>query len=444
MRIVCLGAGNVGAELAKSLAADKHEITVIDQDQERLSALEAQTDTRTLCGNAGSLMVLEAGEVGTADLVLCVTGNDETNMLSCLLSRSLGATRSIVRLKNQEYLSGRRYFYRKILGCDFFISPEELASEEICKVIREQPTTAVETFADGRVQVRRLRLEEESQVLGKKLQDLNLPNLCLIVAIFRQNEILIPTGQTILQSEDHVLVAGASQGFEEILQFFGGKKIETKNIIIIGGGEIGFGVAQKLEALNFKFRLIEQDVNRAKEISDRLSTATILHGDGMSADLLKEERVDSADVLVAACKEDEKNFIICQLSREMGIPKTVAVVEKADYVPLFQKLGVDVTVSPRLIAAQRLSQYVKMETFHSLAVLEEGKAEVFEIEAKEKSKIVSKPLSKLGFPEGCVIGVLVRGKEVIVPRGDTLIEPRDRVIVFTLVSLIPKIKKYFS
>jgi len=185
MRILCLGAGDVGSQLAKTLTDSGHDLTVVDENPEKLQALENQSDLRTLCGNVASLAILEAAGMAQTDLALCVTAHDEVNMISCLLARGMGVANVIVRVKNPEYLAGRRYFYRKVLDCDFLFSPEELASEEICKVIQEHHSIAVENFADGRVQMRKIRLEAKSKLEGKKLRELNLPPLSLIVAVFR-------------------------------------------------------------------------------------------------------------------------------------------------------------------------------------------------------------------------------------------------------------------
>lgn len=434
----------MGCELAKTLVEEGHQLTVVDQDAEKLEMVENQADLKTLCGNAANMIVLEKAQVFSADLVLCVTADDEVNMLACLLSRGLGAKRVVVRVKNPDYLAGRRYFYRKVLGCEFFISPEELASDEICKVVQEHSTLAVETFADGRVQMRRIRMEDEMLVVGKKVHELAMPELSLVVAIFRDDEIIIPSGETEILKGDQILVIGASENVDDVLKVFGSKHPPAKHVVIVGGGEVGLSVARKLSSRSYTLTLIEQDAEQALYLSEALPKVTIIKGDGMSVDLLKEERVDKADVLISACKEDEKNFIICQLARQLGVPKSIASVEKPDYINLFQKLGVDVSVSPRLVAAQRLIKYVKRQQVHSLAVLEEGKAEVLEFEVSETAKACGKKLSKLGMPKGSVLGIIVRGSEIYIPRGEAVIEPKDRVVVFTLEKNIPKIVKLFS
>lgn len=444
MKILIIGAGEVGQHLAKMFCDESHDIVVLDLDRSRLDRIEESLDLRVVEGHAAAAGVLERAGAWGADLVLAVTNSDETNMLAAYFAKVQGAGRTIVRIKSADILEYHRHFYKRTLGFDSILVPNELCAQEIIELIRARQAVAVENFADGRIQMRQVQLPEKSPWVGQTLSKIKMPKQTLVTAIIRGREILIPNGGSEIRAEDELLVVGRAEAMDEMEKFASRRRTETHLVIIVGGGELGLSVAQALEHSEIRVKLLEEDRARAEFLSAELDNVTVVHGDGTDQGLLKEMGADHADVFVSACGEDEKNLMSCQLAKNLGAKKTIALVKKPDYVSIYQKLGVDAAISPRLLVAQKILRYVRSGAIATIAVIAEGKAEVIEMKAMPESKVTTAPLAKLGFPRGAVIGSVVRGREVFIPDGEFQVQAEDDCIVFTFLDTLPQVEKFFS
>jgi len=444
MKIVIIGAGEVGTYLARVLSDEHHEIVMVDLDRSRLNDLEDSIDIKVVEGHGSAAGVLERAGAWGADIVLSVTNDDDVNMLSAYFAKHQGAKNAIVRIKGGDHLRFHRHFYKKVLGFDSILVPNELCAQEIVELVRARQAVAVENFADGRVQMRQVQVTEESRWANQKLSKVKMPRQTLVAAIIRGREITIPDGNSEILAEDELLIIGHTSAMDE-LQKFGGRRQRGANfVVIVGGGDLGLDVATSLEFSDIKVRLIEEDRKRAEDLSEELDEVMVLHGDGTDVKLLKEVGADHADVFISACGEDEKNLMSCQLAKNMGAKKTIALVKKPDYVDIYQQLGIDAAISPRLLVAQMILRYVRSGAVSSIAVIAEGKAEVIEIQAVPGSKVVSGPLSKIGFPRGAIIGSVARDEQVFIPDGEFLVQPHDSCIIFTFLENVPLIEKFFK
>jgi len=443
MKVLIIGAGEVGQHLARVLSQDNHQIVMVDNERSVLDWLDESLDIRVVEGHGASAGVLERAGAWGADIVLAVTNDDEVNMLAAYFAKVQGAKRAIVRLKGGEYLRFHRHFYKKSLSIDAILVPNELCAQEITELVRTRQAVAVENFADGQIQMRQVRVTEKSPWAGHKLKKVKMPKQTLVAAVIRGREITIPSGDSEIHLDDELLIIGHVDAMGELGKFGGRRSKDANLVVIVGGGELGLSVARSLEYSDIRARLIEEDRDRAEALSEELENVTVIHGDGADVDLLKEVGVAHADVFIAACGADEKNLMSTQLAKNLGAQKAIALVKKPSYVSIYHELGVDAAISPRLLVAQNILRYVRSGAIASIAVIAEGKAEVIEIAAMEGSKITRGPLHKLGFPRGAIIGSVVRGSKVVVPTGEFQIKPHDSCIVFSFVENLPQIEKFF-
>ena len=444
MKILIIGAGEVGMYSARVLSQENHQIVMIDENRSRLDWIEESLDVQVVQGHGCAAGVLERAGAWGADIVLAVTNNDEVNMLAAYLAKLQGAKRTIIRIKGGEHLRFHRQFYSNSLGFDTVIVPTELCSEEIAELVRSKQAVAVENFAHGQIQMRLIQVEKKSPWANLKLSKVKMPKDTLVAAIIRGAEIMIPNGDSEIHPDDELLLIGNTGSMNGIDKIGGKKKDHPNLIVIVGGGELGFSVARSLEYSDLRVRVIELDRGRAEALSEELDDVVVFHGDGTDMNLLKEVGADHADVFVSASGKDELNLISAQLAKTMGAKKTIALVKKSDYVSIYQKLGVDAAISPRLLVANKLLSYVRSGAISSIAVIAEGKAEVIEMKAMADSKVVSAPLMKLGIPKGAIIGSVVRDNKVYIPDGGFQIQPDDSCIIFTFLETLPQVERFFK
>lgn len=444
MKILIIGAGEVGQHLARVLSHENHEIVMVDRDRTRLERIEDSLDIQVVEGHGCSAGVLERAGAYGADIFLAVTNDDEVNMLAAYFAKVQGAKHTIVRLREHEHLRFHRRFYSQALGFDSILVPNELCAQEIIELIRTRQAVAVENFADGKIQMRQVQVDGKSPWADKKLARIKMPRQTLVTAVIRGSEIMIPYGETEIKVDDELLIVGKTEAMGELDQYASRRKHGPELVVIVGGGELGLSVAHSLDYSDIRVRLIEEDKARAEEISEDLDSVMVLLGDGTDVGLLKEVGADHADAFISAAGEDEKNLMSCQLAKNMGAKKTIALVKKPDYVNIYQQLGIDAAISPRLLVAQKILRYVRSGAVTSIAVIVEGKAEVIEMRATDGSKITSAPLARIGFPRGAIIGSVVRENEVYIPDGEFQVRENDSCVIFTFLSNLSQVEKFFK
>ncbi len=437
MNIVIVGLGAVGSHLAKVLSSEGHAVTVVDADHHRLRRVSELLDVQTVHGDGSRPDTLDRAGVDAANLLLAVSNDDNVNMLTCLFGKRIGAKTSVLRVKDLRPFHGFRTFFRKNLMFDLVLSLEDLAAEEIVKTLRQNQALGIENFADGKVQLRRLRLADDSVLVGVPLRELKLPGGVLIAAVDRAHEVVIPGGDDTMAPGDEVFVVGEPKSIAVFEKKSGIKSTALRSVVLFGSSGVAVHVCESLARSGAHVKLIVDDRARAEEISGRLKNVVVLHGEGTDLGLLQEEHVGDADAFVGVSDADEVNLMSCQLARSLGVPRTAALVQKPDYVSIYEQLGVDVAVSPRLLCANRILSFVRSGSVSTIATIEEGKAEVFELEIRPGSRLVGRTLAQAGFPRGCVVGAIAREDgDVLIPRGDTPLVAKDNLVIFALKGVI--------
>ena len=388
---------------------------------------------QAVLGDGSRPDVLDRADADTADLLLAVSNDDNVNMLSCLFGKRIGAKRTVLRVKDMAPFRRFRTFFRKNLMFDQILSLEDLSAVEIVKTIRQNQAVGVENFAEGKIQMRRLKLNEESSLIGVPVKDLKIPSGMLITAIDRDHEIIIPGGNDVIQAGDEVLVLGDPKAIATFEKKTGVRATYLRDVVMYGSTGIVVHVCEALRRLHVNARVIVPNRDDAERIAARLEGPVVLHGEGTDLNLLKEEHVGDADAFLGLSEHDELNLMSCQLAASLGVKRTVALVQKPDYVTIYEQLGIGVAVSPRLICTNSILSFVRSGTVGAIATIEEGKAEVLQLEVKPGGKLVGRSLQEAGFPRGCVVGAIARENgDIVIPRGEDKFEPLDNLVVFVL------------
>jgi trk system potassium uptake protein TrkA len=444
MDILILGAGEVGHHLADILSREEHRVTIVDPNPEKGQRLLESLDVQVITGDGTRADVLTRCQASKADLFVAVTDNDYVNMLGCALAKELGSKRRILRLKDVSRLTGFRYFYKRSLGFDVALSTEELAAEEILNTVVEQNALEVEPFAEGRIQLRRLRVTQESEVTSAPLSGVRLPAGVLVGAIWRKERFFVPGGADQISLDDQIYLIGRPVDLDAFERMSGAPPRGRRSVVVMGAGGIGSAIAEKLGwREDVSMRIIERDRQRAQELgASAPKSVMVLNGDATDLDLLIEERIGEANIFVATSDDDEDNMVACQLARSLGVERTIALVNKGSYRQIYDLLGIDRAISPRVLCAQRIMRFVRSSTVASIAVIGDGRAEVLEVEAHFKDR-KSRKVKSLGLPRSALMGAIVRDEEVIIPRRETVVEDGDHVIMFAMADHVEEVEGLF-
>ncbi len=441
MNILIVGLGEVGSFLAKILSTEGHAVTVVDTDLHRLKRVSELLDLQAVHGDGSRPDVLDKADAPDADLVLAVSSDDKVNMLTCLFGKRMGARQTVLRLHDTAAYRKSTTFFRKNLQFDLLLSLDDLAAEEVVKTISAGQAIGIENFAGGRVQMRRLRLPEASTLVGSPIRELKLPAEVLITAIDRAHDVIIPGGDDVIEPGDEIFVLGepkALAAFEKKARL---KSTFVRKVVVYGATGVSVKVCQALARRGVNVRVIVEDRGEAEHLSEVLQGVVVLHADITDTGFLHEERIGDADAFAALSDRDERNLISCQLLRTLTVKRTVALVHKPDYAPLYERLGVDVSVSPRLLCANRILAFVRSRSISSIASIEEGKAEVLELEVQPGSKLDGCSLREARLPRGCVVAAITRadGGECRIPRGDDVIAAHDDLVLFVMHDVIDQV-----
>jgi trk system potassium uptake protein TrkA len=441
MRIIIVGAGEVGFQLAKFLSAEDVDVIIVDKSKEQLKRISEDLDVALVEGEGGSPSVLKDAGADEADILLAVTNLDETNMIACLVAKAMfQIPRNVARIRNLEYFSNDVLL--QSIGIDPAICPEIEAAKDIIRLIEVPFADDVNDFENGNVKVIGFRIPPNSKLLGKAFKNLNLTKpKVLIGAIQRGDKIIIPSGNDTIKKNDIIYLPVTRENIDPVCSSIGGTTMPVKRIMMVGGGRIGFYVAKTMEERNLSVKIIERDVDRCKFLLKSLKKSVILHGDGSDQKLLEEENINDMDVFVAISNNEELNIMASLLAKSLGVKKVITIVNKTDYLPLAHNLGIGAVLSPRLITADTIIKYVRRGNIISLTTIAERKAEIMEAEAKEGSILIGKTLHEVELPKKTLIGAIMRDNEVIIPSGNDRISSNDKLIIFTLQESIKQVEK---
>lgn len=450
MKIVIAGAGEVGTHLAKMLTEGYHDITIIDDDEERLSRISESVDVLTVNGNPGSVEVLQAAGAASADLFVAVVPSDDQsiNIICALIAKRLGAKKVTARISNAEYLRNENKIMFTEMGVDLLFYPEKIAVDEILNLLRQSEMTDFIDFANGRLQLVVIRLAEGAPVLDKTLAESASDGDSLryrTVAISRDGHTIIPQNDTIFKEGDLVYVMAKRDAVSEIMALTGKESnTSVKRLTIVGGGKIGSMLAERFEDTANFVKLIERDRARCDELVHKLDKTLVINGDGRNSDLLYEEDVKDCDAFVAVTSSSETNILACVAAKKMGIERTIAQVENLEYIKLAEGMGVDAIINKKIITAGRIFRFTLSSKVRTVKVLNGTDAQAIEYIVNPNSAVTKAPLKDLNFPGDAVIGGVIRGSETIIADGDTQIHPYDRVAVFALPTAMKQIENLFS
>lgn len=449
MKIVIIGAGDVGFELAKVLSVEKHDVIVMDQDQECLNRVAEKLDVLSFQGNATSPNDLISVEVMGADILIAVTDIDEVNIVTSVMGKRLGAKYVIARVRNDELSRKDSPLAPSELGIDILIHPELSAALEIEQLIKRAAASDVVSLADDKIQLIGLRLEKGSDIIGPELAEIantyeELP--FRIVAISRRSSTIIPRGNTRLMGGDHLFILAKSEDIKTLVKITGHKDISFNRIMIAGGTEVGEIIARNLinDSKSWKIKLIEPDLGRANLLAEELRDILVLHGNPTDPNLLVIEGIDEMDAFISVTDDEESNIISCLMAKHLEVKKTVALVSKAEYLPLSQTIGLDAAVNVKASASDEIHRHVRTGELITVKALKGIKAEVFEVVASNRCKVIDKPIHQLNLPDGAVLGGILRNGNVEIAIGSSVIREGDRVIVFALPQAINKVVKLFQ
>jgi trk system potassium uptake protein TrkA len=449
VRIVIGGGGQVAELIAKRLIREGNELVIVEQSLERCRQLEELLDAKIVHGSASSIWTLQSAGIAQADMLLAITTSDEANILACLIAQTLSKVRiKVARIRTHEVEQWKQLAARAGLNIDLVIHPETDVAERIMRVVRTPGVSDIIEFFDGKAKVFGMNVDPDGALAGRTLEEIDRagpPKNMLIAMIFRGSQVIVPHGAETLKPGDHIYCVTTAGELDETMQFFGLQPQRSlERVFIIGGKQIGIQLAGMLERQNVSVKLIERDMGRCELIAGILSKATVIHGDGTDQTALEEANIEGADAFLALTNDDEDNVLASLLARRLGVKKVVALINRLNYLPLVQLLGINATVSPRLTIVDRILQFVRKGRVVSVTTFRQEEAEAIELIASKNSKYIGRRLRDIRFPRGAIVGAIGRQNGVvIVPRGEESIQEGDRVIFFALESVIPELEATF-
>jgi len=448
MKIIIAGAGEVGFHLAKLLSYESQEIILIDLDKERLAYAETHLDIKVVKGDITSVSVLKESNISNADLFVSVTSSQTANITSCVLAKQLGAKRTIARISNTEFIEHKDEVGFETLGIDELISPESLASSEIELLLNQSVFNDTYAFEDGALTMLGLTLSADAKIIDKQvkvaaqlLSDIHF--IPIAIQRYGSHLTLIPRGDTVFKEGDRVVFITSEGGDEELCKLTGKRKTQIKDIMILGGGQIGAITAKELSKTDFNIKIVEKSKERALELADQLSNALVINGDGRNVELLEEENINAMDAFISVTGNSETNIMSCLVAKSKGVKKTIALVENMDYFALSHSIGVDTLINKKLLAANSIFRYVRKGEVVAMTKLANMKAELLEFVVKPTSRICYQFIKEVDFPRAAIIGGVIRNESGIIALGDFKIEPGDRVVVCCLPEAISKVERLF-
>lgn len=438
MRVIIIGAGEVGSNIAASLA-ETHDVVVVDRDRDRVESITYDLDVLAIQGDGTTLETLEEAGIDDAAVVIASTDSDETNIVVCGIAKTIHDPFTIARVKKTNYLriwEGTD----EAFGVDFMVGTDLLTAENIVRIAGLPGARDVDTFANGLVHMAEFEIDEDSPIAGETVATADRFESLTFAALIRPDDLVIPRGETVIQPHDKIVVIGS---VESVRHFAGAITAaptleQATEIVIVGGGEIGHQTARLFEADGLTPRLIERDPDRARELAERLPNTLVLQSDATDIDFLVSEHVDESDIVIAALDSDEKNLLVSLLAKRIGVEQTAAVVEDGEYADLFETVGVTIAVNPRLVTAEEITRFTREGQTENIAILESDRAEVLEIEVDQDSLLADTRIRDAiaDLPDGVVIGAITRNGELITPRGETIIERGDHIVVFVETTVL--------
>jgi len=447
VKILIIGAGEVGGHLASLLSQENHNITVIDQDPKRISAISESLDVLAIEGQGTSPSALKNAGIEKTDMLIAVTTVDEVNILACMIARQFGVKTKIARVRNREFTTDQSFLNPSDLGIDLIIHPELEATREIVRLVNYPQAIEMTTFCDETIAIVGLRVQNDSTIIGKKLVDLisqsDFP--FRLVAINRNRETLIPGANDHVMEEDDIYVSCRKDDLHQIFLLAGHTKWETHNVMIYGATSIGRMVAEELEQdKKLRIKLIDRDISNGRRAIEVLDRTEVVIGDASDIDLIGSEGIVDMDVFAALSDNDEDNIVTSLLTRHLKVPKTITLMSKSSYTPIFKTIGLDIMINPRLLTSNAILKYIRLDKIISLRHMTGINAETYEFSVSADSKVVGKMLKEIAFPKDSIVIAVEHRDGGEIPVGETPIYVGDRVVVLCLPHSVRELLKLFG
>ncbi|MEC3907122.1 Trk system potassium transporter TrkA [Tamlana sp. 2201CG12-4] len=448
MKIIIAGAGEVGFHLAKLLSYESQEITLIDTEKESLAYADTHLDIKVIRGDATSIAILKEARVEASDLFIAVTAIETTNITVCVLAKQLGSKKTIARISNTEFIRFKDEVGFIKFGIDELISPEALAASEILLSLKQSSFNENYEFEEGALTMAGLTLSKEASFVGKTVKEAAeiFPEIHFVpIAIQRAGTqfTIIPRGDTMFYEGDNVVFVTSEGGDEELCKLTGKKNVEIKNVMILGGSQIGYKTARDLSEKGFKVKLLEKNKERAFDIADELPKVLVINSDGRNVDLLNEENISDMDAFIAVGNNSETNIMSCLVAKSKGVKKSIALVENMDYFELSHSIGIDTLINKKLLAANNIFRYIRKGEVVAMTKLSNMNAELLEFEVKATSQVCNKRIRHIDFPRSAIIGGVIRDGLGLIALGSFRIQEGDRVVVCSLLRSIKGVEKLF-
>lgn len=446
MKVVVIGAGEVGYHVSERLANEKHDVIVVDTAPERLEYVKSHLDVAVLEGSGASPAVLRQAGIGDAGLLVAVTNYDEVNLVSCAAARGSGELLKIARVSNPDFYRGESCLDPETFGVDVMINPERELALETFGMLQTTAAKDIAVFAGGAIQIIGLEVMKNSPAAGKTLMEIadgSRVSGMITVAVKRNDETIVPNGATRIEGGDLIYVAVLSDSVTDALAMCGHEHAVLKRVMIAGGSREAYYLAQLLAQHNIEATLLVRDRGRAQELAESLEKALVLHGDATDIELLELEGVGGVDAFVALTDEDETNILSALVAKDIGAGQVVTLVNKSEYAPLARRIGLDVAVSPRLSAANAILKHVRRGKVTRVALLKDAEGEAISFDVTAHSPVAGLNLAGIDFPEGSIVAGVVRGGQAIIPTGDDDLKVGDTVIVFALADAIDHVAHLF-
>ena len=442
IKIVVIGAGSVGYNVAKTLEKENVDVMVIDIDAEKIRNISDNLDVGVVQGDGTSLSVLRKAEIEKADIVVVATNDDRVNMIATLMIDRLFHVRNkIVRLRDPQYYENTVLMGSSGINATYVINPEKVTAREITNLVRIPIATNVMEFEQGKVKIIGLKIKDKNPYVFKPLKEVDIH--FLVVGLYRENELIIPSGDCKFIPGDIALFIAREEDIIPLSREMHEEYFPIKSVVIMGGGHIGKLVAKELEKSGYSITVIERNKKNCEFLSKELKKSSIVQGDASDIELLKEENVFSSDCVMALTNDQEFNILVSLLSKRMGVKRTITLINMSEYFSLAIKLGLDAIVAPKLSTSSAILRFVRHEQTVSVVSIFGSAVEAIENVVRSQSYVANKLIKDIKFPRGCLVGGIIRKDEVIIPKGEDMIMPEDKLIVFTLHENLKKLKEFF-
>lgn len=446
MYIIIVGAGEVGFNLAKLLSYEKHDIVVVEQNEERLKRARDNLDVKVIAGSGSSYSTMLDAGIKNADMIVTVTNNDEINLIACMLANEFQVAKKVARVKNREFTMPDAPLNAQKLNIDLIIHPESEVAAAVVNLLKQTAATYIIEFAGGKIILMGIQLDPNCKILEKTLLQVasSDPELTFrTVAIQRRDRTIIPGGNDIFMNGDRVYVTCKKESLPYLLKLAGKENVRMENVMILGGGQTGAEIARRLED-DLNVKIIESNADKTNLLADRLEKSLVIKGDGRDINLLALEGIIDMDAFISVTGDDETNIISCLMAKHLRVPRIISLINKMDYTPIIPTIGIGAYVSKQMVTVDNILKFIRRGSIVSVASIPGVAAEVIEFITKEGAKVTRKKVRDLHFPKGALLGAVVRDEEFFIPIGDTQIKNGDEVVVFALPTAIKEVEKMFS